>query len=415
MMKRLTICLSVLCCFCSLVCFAQYGTQFENRGFENWANFGSGNDTNEPVHWHSGMSAEGGYSNYLSKQIEPSTVVRPGSTGSKSARLWPRTINIIFFSVTANGNLTTGRVYAGDMTASGSNNYNYTIRSQGAFNTPISVVPDSLALWVCFRSDNANQDAQVKAFVHCDADFKSRANGTVDPADKLVATATKNFKRTSSSGGSYVWKRLSIPFVHDGTCNDPRYILLNITTNKTPGEGNDSDDLFIDDVLLVYNPTIHLAPLDKDIYKLGESINISYTLTGTMSPENLNMPTNRLTVELSGPNGSFSNPTELCSINTNTSGSLDVTIPYGIVEGNHYRIRLVTTNYPMVSNTNGTDLIINATGSEIAECYDEEEVLIETYDSTGRKVDNENLTPGIYIAKYRTKNGGITVKKILKR
>lgn len=415
MMKKLTICLSILYCFGSMACFAQYGTQFENRGFENWANFGSGSSTNEPVHWHSGMSAEGGYSGYLSKQIEPSTVVRPGSMGSKSARLWPRTITIIFFSVTANGNLTNGRVYAGDMTASGSNNYNYTIRSQEAFNTPISVVPDSLTLWVCFRSDNASQEAQVKAFVHGDADFKSRADGTVDPADKLVATATKNFKCTSSSGGSYQWRRLSIPFVHDGPCNDPRYILLNITTNKTPGEGYDTDDLFIDDVLLVYNPTIQLAALDKDVFQAGEDMVIHYTLNGTMSPDNLNASGNKVIVQLSSPDGSFNAPLELAQVATNSGGDITVPIPYGVFQGNHYRIRLVTTNYPMVSNDNGTDLTILNNGSGIAEYSDEEEVLLEIYDLTGRKVANESLTSGIYIAKYRTKNGGITVKKILKR
>jgi hypothetical protein len=414
-MRRFSLFLTVFICLSGIAGFAQYGTQFDNRGFENWANFGSGDDTYEPVHWHSGMSADGSYTGYLSKQIEPSTVVRPGSSGSKSARLWPRTITILFFSVTANGNMTNGRVYAGDMSATGSNNYNYTVRNLDAFNTPISVVPDSLTVWVCFRSDNSTQDAQVKAFVHGNADFKSRADGTVDPANMLVATATENFKRTSTSGGSYQWRRLSIPFVHEGPCNDPRYILLNITTNKNPGEGYDTDDLFIDDVLLVYNPSIQMEAIASSAYHPGDILNIQYTLNGTMSPENLNGAAHQVIAQLSDANGSFSNPTEMCRITTNTSGNFNVALPSDLIEGDHYRIRLVTTNYPMVSNDNGYDLTVVSSNADVAETEEEEEILgVEIYDLLGRRREEGELTSGIYIVRYQTKNG-IVVKKIMKR
>lgn len=117
-MKRFSIILLLSLCLGNLFCFAQYGIQFENRGFESWANFGSSNSTNEPVHWHSGMSASGSFSGFLSQQIEPSSQVRPGSLGTKSVKLWPRSV----LGVTANGNLTCGRMNAGSMSASGSGN-----------------------------------------------------------------------------------------------------------------------------------------------------------------------------------------------------------------------------------------------------------------------------------------------------
>lgn len=410
-MKKTALLLFVLFCFGSMACHAQYGTQFENRGFESWANYGSSSSTNEPIHWHSGMSADGSFSIFLSQQIEPSTVVRPGTWGSKSVKLWPKSI----IGVTANGNLTNGRIHAGSGTAASADNYNYTLRSDERFNTPISSVPDSLTLWVCFRSASSDQNAQAKAFVHGDADFRAAADGTTYPADQLVATASLSFKRTSTAGGSYNWRRLSIPFVNNGPCNDPRYILLNLTTNEVPGQGGTSDDMYIDDVLLIYRPTIQMAALDKDTFRIGESLTLNYTLSGTMSPENLNQPNNQVIAQLSQANGSFSNPTELGRISTNSSGSLNVIIPAGIFEGTHYRIRMVTTNYPMISNDNGTDLSIFGGGTEIAESYDDEEVLLEIYDLTGRRVSEENMAPGIYIARYSTKKGGITVKKILKR
>ncbi len=364
-MKRPVLLLSLGLCFVSIVCNAQYGKQFENRGFESWANFGSGNDTNEPVHWHSGMSASGTFSGFLSKQIEPSTHVRPGSSGSKSVRMWPESV----MGVTANGNLTCGRMNAGSMSASGSSNYNYTQRSDNRFNTPINTIPDSLAVWVCFRSASADQNARARAIIHGDADFREVANGTFDPSDKLVAMASRSFKRTSTSEGSYTWRRLSIPFVEQGPCHDPRYILFTITTNEIPGQGGTSDDMYVDDILLIYNPSVRMGAIEKDHFMMGESLTIPFTLEGTMSAENLNKEANQVIAQLSSANGSFSTPIELGRVTTNVSGSFNVTIPSGIFAGEHYRIRLVTTNYPMISEDNGFDISIQPV-TELAESED---------------------------------------------
>lgn len=353
----------LLLCLCYIGLAAQNQTQFENRGFESWANYGSSNSTNEPVHWHSTKSASGTFSGFLSQQIESSNKVRPGSSGTKSARLWPSSV----MGVTANGTMTNGRMNAGSMSANGSGNYNYTQRSDERFNTPINTVPDSLTLWVCFRCADPNQNAQARAVVHGDADFKLVSNGSVDPADEQVASAMKTFKRTSEAGGDYNWRRLSIPFTHNGPSNDPRYILFSITTNETPGEGGTSDDLYVDDIYLVYNPSIQMGPLNKDHYLFGESLTIPFTLTGTMSPDNLNVAPNHVIAQLSSANGSFSTPVELGRTTTNSSGSITVTIPSGIFSGEHYRIRLVTTNYPMISEDNGTDLTLTPNNVNVEE------------------------------------------------
>ena len=401
----------VLLCFSCLFGYSQNGNQFENRGFETWANFGSGSNTNEPVHWHSSKSADGTYSGFLSQQIEPSTIIRPGSSGTKSVRVYPVSV----LGITANGNLTNGRMHAGSMSATGSGNYNYTQRSDERFNTPLTTIPDSLTVWVCFRSASSSQEGEARAAIHGDADFKFVSNGTMDPADKLVAIATKNFTRTSTSGGSYVWRRLSIPFNQSGPCNDPRYILFTITTNKNPGEGSTSDDLFVDDILLIYNPSIQMGALDKDHYLMGESLTIPFTLAGTMSPDNLQAPANQVIAQLSNATGSFSSPIELGRMTTNTSGNITVDIPSGIFEGTGYRIRLVTTNYPMVSEDNGMNLTITASTTELAENgLDENNLGEEVFDLSGRPVSNKELASGIYIKKYRTADG-YTVKKFLKQ
>ena len=316
--------------------YAQYGDQLINRGFEEWSG-------EEPVHWHSNGTATGTWSGLLPDgQIEQSGHARPGSTGSKSVRLIPQTV----WGVTANGNLTNGRMNAGSTSASGSSNYNQTKRNESDFNMPLSMLPDSLTIWVCFRSNSTSTKGQVKAVVHGNADYKIVADGTEDPANMHVATATTTFYRTSTSGGAYTWRRLSIPFNNNGPCTDVRYILMTATTNETPGSGSTSDDLFIDDALLVYKPTLTMGQLASNSFAPGAAITIPFTLTGTMSPDNLNATANVVIAQLSNANGSFNNPTELGRVTTNTSGSISAQIP--TVANGQYQIRVISTNYPMV-------------------------------------------------------------------
>ena len=208
------------------------------------------------------------------------------------------------------------------------------------------MLPDSLTIWVCFRSNSTSTKGQVKAVVHGNTDYKIIANGTEDPTNMHVATAVLSFNRTSTSGGSYTWRRLSIPFNNSGPCTDVRYVLMTTTTNETPGSGSTDDDLFIDDALLVYNPTLTMGNLASTSYVSGAAITIPFTLTGTMSPDNLNATANAVIAQMSDANGSFNNPTELGRVTTNTSGSISTQIP-AVASGN-YQIRVISTNYPMV-------------------------------------------------------------------
>ena len=324
--------------FISLSLSAQYGPQFDNRGFEQWTN-----RVTEPTHWHSGGTATGFYSWALTNQIEQSSHPRPNSSGSKSVRLFPHST----WGVLANGNITNGRMNAGSSSSTGADNYNYTQRSESAYNTPINQLPDSLSIWVCFRCTSTSEQAQVKAVVHGDADYKIIANGTEEPANMHVATAVQSFTRTAPNGGSYTWRRLSIPFNNNGPCTDVRYILMTATTNATPGSGNSNDDLFLDDLLLIYNPTLTMGQLASNSFSPGDAITIPFTLSGTMSPENLDKAANEVIAQLSDANGNFTPPTELGRVTTNTSGSITAQIP-NVTAGNGYRIRVISTNYPMV-------------------------------------------------------------------
>lgn len=334
--------------------------QLYNIGFENWVNEGSENV--EPAHWHSFMSASGSFNGMMSQQIEPSSSKRPGSSGSRSVRIFSKKK----VGIVANGNMTTGRINAGSMSPNGDDNYNYTQRNSD-FCTPLTVVPDSLTVWVAFRAEESDSYASVMAAVHGDVDLKQLSSGGYDPSDKVCATAKREYARTCASGESLVWKRLSIPFT-SGSHSNPKYILATFSTNKTPGGGDKGDEVFIDDIYLVYNPELtvdYLAQTEFVLPQDGSSLNVEipFDLSGSMSVNNLNKEANKVIAQLSDAYGSFSDPIELGRITTDESGVIQGKIPADIEEGDGYRIRVVSTNYPMISEDNGTDISIKANAS----------------------------------------------------
>ena len=349
---------------------AQYGTQFENRGYENWngLNSNKANDT-EPYHWHATPTATGSLNSMIPKSgvIASDSHVRPGSSGSKSAKVTGKSV----LGVVANGNITNGRMNAGSLSADGTSNYNYTDRTghNGVHCTLLNgFVPDSITVWICLYTQNASDEGKIYSAIHGDYDFKYIANATISSNSHLVKAASKKFSRTTSSTSTYTWQRISVAYGSvfesnsnpaTGSCTDPKYVFVVITTNKTAGAGTAGDYLLVDDILLIYNPTLTTGTIASTTYNAGQSITVPFTLTGTMSPENLNKAANEVIAELSDANGSFGNPIELGRVTTNTSGSITATIPESIPSGNGYRVRVRSTNYPMTANDNNVNIRIN--------------------------------------------------------
>ena len=327
-----------------------YGQQLQNYGFEEWEQQSKKVLWNtktfyEPYNWNSFMTADGNsiLTAAVSDQLNESSEKRPGSTGVKSARIFSKSTA----GVIANGNITTGRIYAGSATASDDKNYNYTKRSDAKFNTPLTTVPDSLTVWVAFKSKTDGTMAKVNTTIHGDTDLKQLATSGDSPADMVCATANMEFANTSTS--EVVWRRLTIPFVQ-GTHSDPRYILTTITTNVIPGGGSEGDEMFIDDICLIYNPSLEMDYLAQTEFD-GSNMNIEvpFTLDGSMSVYNLNAAANEVIAQLSDVNGSFANPIELGRITTDVSGTINGVIPADLAEGT-YKVRVVSTNYQMESN-----------------------------------------------------------------
>lgn len=255
-------------------------TQIGNGDFENWSSVTS--DNHAPNNWNSFETAEGGLASTASAvQVAIVEGGRPESDGLYCADIWSRSV----FGVVAQGNLTTGCVNAGAMSASDNGNYNYSKAIDPNTNKPdpqksetLSKVPSALKLWVKFVPAAVNAqhpNAHVQAIVHGNGNYRTYSNA--DNGDQeyennkklAIAEAVYDFPSTNGE-----WVELKIPFVPTGnTTNGQMYILVNISTNADPGEGQAGDHLYIDDIELVYpDPTAPETVVYNDKY-IGISVN----------------------------------------------------------------------------------------------------------------------------------------------
>ena len=235
-MKRTLLIIGAVLCTTSLSAQTQIG----NSDMEQWEPVNGGN---EPVNWNSFLSASGTWSSFAGDQCEESSDVRPGSAGTSSARIWVRDAGLAY----ANGNLTVGQINMGSTSPSGSENYNISRTADADLSESLTVTPDSVVFWVKYNATNATDSARMKATLHDNFDYRDPEDGT--SASHVVATAVLNYAPT---GG---WVRMSVPFDYSGPASGNTHILITFTTNKTPGAGTVSpaDEVFIDDVELIYN------------------------------------------------------------------------------------------------------------------------------------------------------------------
>ena len=224
-------------------------TQIGNGDFEDWRNASSSNHA--PDNWNSFETAEGSLASMTSaQQVQMVEDNRPGSDGLYCADIWSRTV----FGVVAQGNLTTGCINAGGMTATDKNNYNYSKTSDPKKSETLSKVPTAIRFWAKFvpaAVNNEHPNAHMEVVVH-DAynyiTYSVASNESDEEKTHVIARARLDFPTTNDE-----WVEFTVPFVPTGNTTDGQmYILVNIATNADPGQGQADDHLYVDDIELVY-------------------------------------------------------------------------------------------------------------------------------------------------------------------
>lgn len=252
--------LSALC----LGAKAQY--QVDNSDFEEgWDDVTYKQITGvEPKHWNSFITGTGSFKYLACKvsQVVSSSDIRPGSKGSYSVKISDYKV---FGSNYAQGNLTTGCIKMGAMTANNAGasagsdgNYNFTDTSNDEFNQKFTGLPDAMHVWVKFVSTNSSFKAKATTILHTAGYYQDPVPKTNDCEGKVVANATKTDISSSSD-----WQELEIPFEYSITDRTkPAYALVSFSTNSEPGKGTGNDYMIIDDLEYIYYHSLSSCTYD---------------------------------------------------------------------------------------------------------------------------------------------------------
>ena len=267
-MRKSITTLVLTCLWAGTVC-AQY--QLENAGFEQWdsVSYYANKTTRagqEPIAWNSFITGSGTMKSFAGyEQLFQSEETRPGSEGSYSALLTARSV----LGVIAQGNMTTGCVNMGSITAADADgNYNYTAVDSAGFNQPFTGMPDSLRIWVKFYGTNTSYPyAKVNTLLHTEGYYQDPMGNY----ESITATLVAKAENVEIETNDFEWQEIVIPFEYaDSTDERPAYALVSISTNATPGKGNKADSMYVDDLEYIYNSELLSLSYDSlDIFQEG--------------------------------------------------------------------------------------------------------------------------------------------------
>ena len=378
--------------------------QIPNSGFEVWMN--EGEKVAEPVGWHSFQTATGQYYGLAAAlgaigDMRPSTDVRLESEGQRSVQI----MSAFAFLSAANGNLTTGKINMGSMTASDvSGNYNFSDMENPEHALPFTTVPDSLTFWVKYKPTNSpssgtSEEARGAVTITIHDNFRYQDPNAEDSIEShMVAKAQQLFPDSKGE-----WVRYSAPFTL-GQSSDPRYMLVSVTTNIQPGVGPSSaaaslDTLWLDDILMIYNPEVSIA-LDKSDISFGRtSIGFEAVLDGTINPNNVNgLDSNLLIVEADTLNDFSSASLDTLYIQKADAGTVDADLDLSkLIPGKTYYVRARTTNYAATSETLTMHMLDERTEFTVAYSVEgSEEAQVKVY----RNKETDSLALGTIVNIY---------------
>ncbi len=322
-----------------------------NYDFEVW------DSDVRPWAWSSSSNFEAGNaaSRYARNQsVWQSTDVRPGSEGSRSVRIQVTQSSWYHYSFPFGstsyvdmGTLTTGTLYYYD-SKDNSSSCIYTKTSDGSKSWAFSGRPDSIVFWAKL-GENGGRNGDMTLYLHDGSDLEDRGSGNTVNGTVIGSAHVK----IQYNGGQ--WTRYSVPVQYAST-SDPAYLLLSFTAGNSFREVVNGDQMWVDDVLLVYNPSMSIgADCPTRLVRHGgtsQNFSIPYDFSaGTLEPLDPSAA-NEIRAYLSDENGSFDNSLQIgwTAVSGFTqSGSLSASIPADLPDSDKYRLRLESTNYPVQS------------------------------------------------------------------
>lgn len=250
--------------------------QLPNGDFEEWSPSydNENNPITEPRYWHGFKSATGSLASQATSTLLKSTDKRPNSNGNYSAVVGSKSV----LGVIANGTVTTGQLNAQHMTAGNTWNHSMMEESSTAtdnygdrFYMELNAKPDAIKTWIKFSQGSTNTDFPYATFSAVAFNGEYYQDPEPKPGDKSgpVVGGTSYTQENANNVAARVaakaqdktitvtdWRELLLPFDYTGHTAEARAILITVSTNATPGKGSANDQVFIDDMELLYYANI---------------------------------------------------------------------------------------------------------------------------------------------------------------
>ncbi|MBR1804355.1 MAG: PCMD domain-containing protein [Muribaculaceae bacterium] len=224
--------------------------QIPNSDFEAWDHPKA---SGEPDNWHGFKSAKGGFAGWAKGTLAKSDEKRPGTTGTKSAVITSGNV----FGIVNNGTMTNGQLQAGNMSAASTDNHSEMSSDNTDFYTALKAAPDAISTWLKFKQ---NTTTAIDERDNPHANFSTIIfDGTYyqDPEDKTYTNVAA--KAQNKTIKECDWTQFTIPFNYEAYESNnaaTNAILITISTNADAGKGYSGDQVWVDDMTLIYNAGI---------------------------------------------------------------------------------------------------------------------------------------------------------------
>lgn len=369
--------------------------QIPNSDFEVW----DSSKTTEPRNWHAFNSANGSLASMAKGTLQSSNVIRPGSTGTHSALITSGDV----IGIVNNGTMTNGRLNAESTTANNTWNHSEMDASATAtdkygdkFYTALKAAPDAISAWMKFTQNTPNTDYPYATFSSIafngefyqdpepkPGDYKGSMfnRTTYSETDAANVAARVAAKAQNKAIATCDWTEMVIPFDYASYASNnaaAAAILVTVSTNATPGKGSSGDQVWVDDMTLIYNAGItDITATGLDGFTFDAATH-HYDLTGefgTITADNFSVTTDgRAAVvvknveDLGGGNyritlGAYSADMMNASVYTITiSKPIDNVWVMGDVNGNRWAANVgALMNYNEADNTYTLDITTTGT------------------------------------------------------
>lgn len=222
------------------------------------------------------------------------------------------------------------------------NNPNLTSYVPGQTYTAVLTINQSGISTFGFQmiSRNAN-NSNVGTFVATNANQTQVSSGYFQHTAGGITATTAGTKSWSFS-----W---TAPAVGTGT------VSFYVATNAADGTGGTSGDVIYTNVFTLTEaaaaPSVNAATVTQTAVCRGSNISVNFTTSANFNAGNT------FTVQLSDANGSFTNPTNIGTLNATAPAQINATTPSNAAGGTGYRVRVVASN-PVSTGTQSSPFTI---------------------------------------------------------